>query len=53
MTVNMLTNIPLHGMLELAVDIILKNKVGLKISKDELIKLFTYIDGVGMGSPLP
>ena len=66
--VSLFTNIPLKETLEIAVDTILKNKIGLKITKEQLLKLFTFatsgthfsfndkfyeqVDGVAMGSPL-
>ena len=62
---SLFTNKPLQQTLEIAVDTILTNKVGLKISKDELLKLFTserhfsfndnfyeQVNGIGMRSLL-
>ena len=66
--VSLFTNIPLQETIEIAVETLLKNKPGFKISKENLKKLFTYatsgthfvfngevyeqVDGVAMGSPL-
>ena len=66
--VSLFTNIPLIETINLAVDLIFKNYPNLKISKSDLIKLFSFatcqthflfnglvydqVDGVAMGSPL-
>ena len=65
---SLFTNIPLEETINIAVDIILKSNPRIKISKDELKKLFQFatsqshflfdgqfydqVDGVAMGSPL-
>ena len=65
---SLFTNIPLEETIDIAVNVILENNVGIKITKKELKQLFIYatskthflfndsiydqIDGVAMGSPL-
>ena len=65
---SLFTNITLEETIDIAVNVILENYVGIKITKNELKQLFIYatskthflfngsiydqIDGVAMGSPL-